>query len=554
MAGAFSKYRVSKLNHPTKSNTDRMEIQRIPFAQIPQLADRDVAYANQDPSLRPFYKYPPTLDAFAQIIEDKQQDPIDRPLLVKSLKAQYQALETTEAVRQNIEALAENRTFTVTTAHQPALFTGPLYYIYKIISTINLAENLGRRYPEYRFVPVFISGAEDHDFEEVNHTYLFGKRLEWRQERGGPVGFLPTTSLQQVMLDLKEILGDSDDAREAFQLIEASYAGHEQYGAATIDLVNRLFRDYGLVILDMSRPELKRRFIPYARRELVEQPSKQLVEATTAQLEAAGFSQQAHAREINLFYLQNQRRDRIVFEDGCYRIHDTKQSFSETELLAELEQHPERFSPNVVMRPIYQELILPNLAYIGGGGELAYWLERKEQFVHFGVNFPALVRRNSVLWIDRGASKRLDKVGLTVAGIFADVEELVKDYVRKNTRNELSLAEEKTQLERIFATAAKKAEEIDPTLKKAVLAEGAKQSKTLEQLEGRLMRAEKQRHDTAINQIRSLKDKLFPDGALQERRENFLNFYLRYGRDFFEVLKEQLDPLEPGFVVVIDRK
>ncbi|MCB0632078.1 MAG: bacillithiol biosynthesis BshC, partial [Lewinella sp.] len=205
-----------------------------------------------------------------------------------------------------------------------------------------------------------------------------------------------------------------------------------------------------------------------------------------------------------------------------------------------------------VIRPLYQEYILPNLAYIGGGGEIAYWLERKSQFAHFGINFPMLIRRNSVLWIDKGNAKKLDKLGLKVADLFTETETLIKEYVKANSENELSLKEEKRQLHTIFEGIVEKIKEVDPTLVKTVKAEAANQMNSLQGLEARLLKAEKQRHEIELNQIRGLKEKLFPGNGLQERKDNFLNFYLRYGNSFFETLMGELDPLEEGFVVVVD--
>ena len=255
----------------------------------------------------------------------------------------------------------------------------------------------------------------------------------------------------------------------------------------------------------------------------------------------------------NLFYLRPQVRERIVRDGDKFRVLNTDYVFSREEIIREMQEHPEHFSPNVVLRPLYQELVLPNLAYIGGGGEIAYWLERKRQFEHFGINFPMLVRRNSVLWIDGNSANRMQKLGLSVPDLFQDTEALIRQYIARHAEGELSLAEEKAALEALFERVAAKAKEVDATLEKAVLAEGAKQTKSLEQLESRIVRAEKQRHETALNQIRSLREKLFPGNGLQERTDNFTTFYTKYGDAFLKVLKSNLDPLDNRFVVIVDK-
>ena len=530
-----------------------ISVEKIPFEQVPQFSDRDVAYVTNDERLRPFYKYPVTLDAFAEVFKDKTKDQTDRATLVKVLKKQYLPIAASPATLKNIEALEQDNTFTVITAHQPSLFTGPLYYIYKIISTINLARQLNERYPDYHVVPVFITGGEDHDFEEVQKANIFNKTLVWENEESGSVGAMKTDTLQPVLSELKDLLGQSPHAVEIYQLMEEAYSENKIYANATIQMVNSLFGKDGLLVVGMNDADLKRGFIPIMTEELLQQSSCELVEETSNQLNEAGFKTQAAPREINLFYLRDQIRERIVFDEGNYHVLNTDYKFSETELLAEVNQHPEHFSPNVVMRPLYQELTFPNLAYIGGGGELAYWLERKTQFAHFKINYPMLIRRNSVLWLDPSMHKMMDKLDLKVADIFVETESLIKVFLKRISDEPLHLKPEKEQLDKMFNNIAERIKLIDPTLEATVKAEGARQIKSLENMEGRLMRAEKQKHDIAVNQIRAIKDKLFLNNGLQERRDNFLSFYVKYGPEFFETLKRELDPMDKRFVVIVDR-
>ncbi|MGB3798977.1 MAG: bacillithiol biosynthesis cysteine-adding enzyme BshC [Lewinella sp.] len=526
-----------------------MKIERIPFTEVPQFSKRDVAYATGEENLRPFYQYDVRRDAFAKVMEDKSGDDTDRDLLVDTLLAQYEDMGLPD-VPENVSLLRSPQTFTIITAHQPALFTGPLYYILKICSTINLARQLKEAYPDKDFVPVFISGAEDHDFEEINHAQVYGNRIEWNKNAGGPVGSLETDTLGDALAELKDILGDRPTAQEMYARIESAYTENKTYGAAAVALVHDLFGKQGLVVADMSKKPFKAAFAKIMEREIFESVSQPLIEKAQSQLEKLGYSGQAHAREINLFYLTPNRRDRIVRQDGQFAVLDTDQTFTEDELRQELQEHPERFSPNVVMRPLFQELIFPNLAYIGGGGELAYWLERKEQFDTFGLNFPMLIRRNSVLWIDKGNQKKLDKLELDYRKLFQPADITIREYVAEQSDNELSLADELKQLEDLFQGIAKKAEEIDPTLAKAVMGEHARQAKAVENLEGRIRRTEKQRFETSMNQIRALRDKLFPDNGMQERYDSFLNIYLQEGEGMLQTLIENLDPLEPGLVVI----
>lgn len=523
----------------------------LPFPQIPQLSKLDLAYATEDPRLKPFYAYKPDLETYAQILLEKEHAEYPRADLVAVLAKQYQPLPRTEGVYQNIEALGHENSHAIVTAHQPSLFLGPLYFVYKAITTINLAEALERQTGgKQRIVPVFVLGSEDHDIEEVNKINIFGKQIVWHPGATGPVGSMNTGSLGPALEELRAIMGDSDAARALFERVAKCYREQKTFAEATQALLHEFFGQYGLVVLNMNDALLKRYFIPVIKAELTEQPSFRIVNETIGQLAAQGFKAQASPREINLFYMKPGLRERIVLEKGVYKVLNTGLTFSKAAILAEVEAHPERFSPNVVLRPLFQEMVLPNLAYVGGGGELAYWLERKALFSHFGVPFPMLVRRHSALWLDRDAGKKLAKLGFLPINFFGETDSLVRSFIAKNASGEVSLTLEINELKKIFEQVAIKATAVDQTLEKAVLAESIKAVAGLEQWQGRLMRSEKQKHETMLNQLRALKEKLFPAGGLQERHDNFLSYVLKYGDGFIVNIKEHFAPFDAGFVIL----
>ena len=529
-----------------------MQIKKLPYSKVLNFSARDKAYVEEVPALRPFYKYPVTLEAFAEVIADKQKDQTDRDTLVETLYRQHQNLEVPPLVMERIEKLRHENAFTIITAHQPSLFTGPLYYVFKIISAIKLANDLKENYPQFEFIPVFISSGEDHDFAEVNHLHLFNQTLEWESGQSGPVGHMGTDSLSDVLAKLKSVLGESEHAKHIFELIQRTHTGKVNYARAAYELAFELFKQEGLVVINTNDAALKKLFIPIIKEEIFNEVSKPLVEATFTELEMAGFPAQAMPREINFFYIKEHIRERIVFENEKYAVLNTDLNFTKSELETEIENHPERFSPNVVMRPVYQELILPNLAYVGGGGEIAYWLERKSQFSHFGINFPMLVRRDSAMWIDAGTLKKMVKANLRIKDLWKDTDRLIKEYIVENGEVEISLTEEKAALKTVYEKLANKAKAINQSLEKYVYSEHAKVSKSMDQIETRLLRAEKQNHENSIKQIRAVKEKLFPNGGLQERYDNFLPYFLKYGNVFFETLKAHFNPLDKQFKIFVD--
>lgn len=529
-----------------------MQFHKLSFAETGQFSSLITDYVAGQAALQKFYKYPLSLEAFDRVIDEKSMQPLDREALVEVLRAQYRDVATDNAVEANIEALLDSNTFTITTAHQPVIGTGPLYMIIKILAAINLSEKLNARYPDVKFVPVYWSGGEDHDFEEINHLHVFGKKISWEAPSGGPVGRISTDTMQDWVTELRALLGDHPNAASWMDLIESAYLQQPTLAQATFYLMHQLFQSYGLVILQPDNATLKKAFLPIMEAELFHPKSPALVAEKVAGLEQLGYHGQAHAREINLFYLMDEMRARIQYNENKdrYEVVDTDIKFSEDTLRAELLSHPERFSPNVILRPLYQEAILPNLAYVGGGGELAYWMQYESLFEHYKINYPMLVLRNSVMWLDKGAHKKRLQTELTLHDLFRDVEELIKEYVKEHAKDELSLAPQKRALQALFAEVVEMANAIDPTLEKPVKGEEQKTINSLEKLEAKLLRAEKSKFDTAVNQIRWIKDKLFPAGKLQERHDNIAMYWHKHGPACISILKEAIHPIEEQFVII----
>ncbi|MET0760389.1 MAG: bacillithiol biosynthesis cysteine-adding enzyme BshC, partial [Flavobacterium sp.] len=457
-------------------------------------------------------------------------------------------IQTSDLTQQNIESLSNSNTFTVTTGHQLNLFTGPLYFLYKIISTINLTKELKAKYPTYDFVPVYWMATEDHDFEEINYFNFKGKKILWNTPSSGPVGRLSTEGLDKIFEVFSLELGSGNNANTIKKLFHDSYLNHENLADATRYLANQLFGEAGLVILDADDSYLKREFIPFVKEELLHQTSNRCVLETTEKLK--DYPIQVNPREINLFYLENNLRERIILEDGIYKVNNTKIEFSEDEILTLLENHPEKFSPNVIMRPLYQEVILPNLCYIGGGGEIAYWLELKSYFDKVNITFPILLLRNSVLLATEKQAKKADKLELSWMDLFSKQADLVNLKVKEFSEFPIDFSSQKAVLQQQFDHLYQIANQTDQSFLGAVKAQEAKQIKGLENLEKRLLKAQKRKHSEALERITDLQNELFPNHSLQERTTNFSEFYLENGENLIPTLINQLNPLDTKFNVI----
>ncbi len=358
--------------------------------------------------------------------------------------------------------------------------------------------------------------------------------------------------LSEIVDQVSIILGDSEKATELKQTLKDSLLNVNTYGKFVFRFINNLFGSYGLIVINMDDHRLKKHFAPIIKKELLHQVSKPYVTETQTQLAVYNFKAQAFARDINLFYLGNGGRERIEKEQNEFAIVGTEQKFTESEILSELEKHPENFSPNVVMRPIYQEFILPSLAYIGGGGEIAYWLERKTQFEAFDVFYPMLIRRNSVMIVSKSQNKQVSKLGFSIADIFQKQDRLIDQFLSENTDIVIDLKEQKKSIEDAYQQIAEKSAAIDIGLSKSVLSSMTQQLKSINQMESRIKRALKSQQEVNVSKIRKLKETLFPNNGLQERHDNFMAHYIRMEDSFFNVLIDNLDPLDRRFTSIID--
>ncbi|MCU0443813.1 MAG: bacillithiol biosynthesis cysteine-adding enzyme BshC [Microscillaceae bacterium] len=513
-----------------------MNTQLIDFEQTNAFSTLFLDYIQGNEKLKPFYGLYPNPQNFRPQIDSKKKSTIGvsshtRQILQKSLIRQYQNIAHKPSPQ--IELLTNPSTFTVTTGHQLSLFTGPLYFIFKIITTINLANELKKLYPEYNFVPVYWMASEDHDFAEINHFHLFGKTLTWLTEQKGAVGRFKTEGIAQIFAELNDKL----------PIFEQAYLQNNNLAEATRYLVNELFGKYGLVCIDGDDRELKSLFAEVMHKELFSNNAKtafELVKQSSQLLENQGFKTQVTPREINFFYLENGLRERIVVDESNqkFAVLNTSLQFTSQELEKIIAESPEKFSPNVILRPLYQEYILPNLAYIGGPGELAYWLQLKGVFDNYRVPFPILMPRNFGMIVNKPNLKKITKLGIEIQDLFLNELALKEKFVQANSQNQVDLTAQTAQITTAFEQISQQANLIDKTLEGFVGAELQKNLKSVENIEKRLKKAEEQKLETEIKQLLGLKEKLFPQGELQERYDNFLNFYLNQPDILAMFLKE----------------
>lgn len=506
-----------------------MQVKSYPIESLQSFSKLLIDYLAEFPALAKFYGNTPHLESFErQIAEKKSFSQSTRIILHEVIKGQYNDL----SLEVEIDSILDENTYTVTTGHQLNIFTGPLYVIYKIVSTINLAKKLKATYPKANFIPVYWMATEDHDWDEINHFHWLGKKFEIATSQKGAVGRF---SLSEFAPFLKEI----PFTTSAFQ---DAYSQTKNLSQAVRHYMHELFGDQGLICLDADDARLKSIFAPIVLADLFDHSHLAPVENATKSLIEMGYKTQINAREINLFYLIDGLRERIEKRGKIYQVVNTSTTFSVKELHTEVAEFPERFSPNVVLRPLYQEMILPNLAYIGGPAEVGYWLQLKGIFDLHQVSFPILLPRNFAIIVDEKHQQKINKLGIELIDLFLEDFELKRKFVASQSAHLLDCQSELNLLSPIFNELAKRVKSVDSTLEASAKAEFKRVENGLERLGKKLKRAEERNHETSIRQLSQLKTALFPEGEWQERHENFLNYYMGHPA-FIQQLLDTFDPL-----------
>ena len=487
-------------------------------------------YIREKPFLQSFYNAFPTIDNFEKTIVKRDFAETQRKILYEVLQCQYEDLSVNNVVSQNIISLLNANTFTITTGHQLNIFTGPLYFIYKIVTVINTCKQLKKKYPKNHFVPVYWMASEDHDFEEIQSFFLYGKKHSWHSYQKGAVGRFHTTGLQELC---KYLPKTGSFFKEAYQ--------SKNLANAVRFYVNHLFEKEGLIVIDADNERLKGQFIPVIQSDVLENKPFYLVSETTDRLHQLNYKTQVSPREINLFFLEDSLRERIVREGDVFKVLNTDRTFTQEEMESLITKSPEKFSPNVILRPLYQETILPNLAYVGGPSEIVYWLQLKAVFEAFETPFPMLQPRNFSIILPPVMAKKWLKTRMDTSQLFLPTNKIIELWLKKYSNVDLSYRAEVEGLSQLFLQLKDKCSQIDATLIQHIEALHTVTTNKILKAEKKLTRSEKRKHREKKQQIEAVKAYLFPDGTLQERKDNFMNFY-GHNDQFIDMLLNTFDP------------
>lgn len=504
-----------------------------------------------DPKIAPFYNHFPDLEGVEKTIQERQSFLTNRDLIANVFEASYSNTDATEQQLQNIQKLRNQNCFTVCTAHQPNIFTGYLYFIYKTAHTIVLCEQLKKSFPAYDFVPVFYIGSEDNDLDELSRFRIHGKLYKWHTDQTGAVGRMHSDDqLIALISQIEAELAHLPYAPDLISILKNAYAPGMDLAQGTFSMLNSLFRDAGLLVLQPDHAGLKSIMKQVFKDDLIQNIPQAIVSDTNETLGEV-YGLQVNPRQVNLFYLRDGIRNRIDKRGNSYSVDGTVIRFSEAEILEELNTYPERFSPNVILRGIYQETILPNIAFVGGGSEVAYWMQLKGLFTHYNVPFPLLVLRNSFMIMNGKQEHKLKELQIDPADLFKDETILANEMVTKWSGASISLEKEMQLGREYFSQLRDQAGKVDKSLLQHVHALEVDLLKKIETLEKKMLKAERKKQTIQLQRIWKLKSELFPNNNLQERVDNFMPYFAEYGPSFIQVIIEHSLTLEQKFGVIV---
>jgi bacillithiol synthase len=410
-----------------------MESFEIDLDQHPYFNKEAQAYYSHDKALSEFYVHSPNLESVERVVEKKEKSfsQAKRQVLVEALLEQYKPLKlkSDSPVQTNILSLLEPNTFTVTTGQQIHPLFGPLFFLYKALSAIGTSNVLNQNYPKLHFVPIFWMASEDHDFDEIKHIKAYNNTLTWDEKSGPPVGRLSPKNLVKLCDELENILDGSDENKQYIALFRKAYGECKTFGEATLQVLTELTAHTGLIVLEPDNSLLKQEMKSLATSDLLQNGNKNSIEAQTKKLKQKSFKPQIGAQATNFFYLTKDERVKIKKKGSLFLIGDLE--LDKAALIELIDSNIEDFSPNVALRPLFQETILPNVIYIAGTSELRYWLQILNTFKLNHVDYPMVLLRKSALIMRKKNYKRIMSKLDTPSDLFQEDQALIKKYDKK---------------------------------------------------------------------------------------------------------------------------
>ena len=528
----------------------------INFSDIPAHQNLFLDYLDEFENVDRFYgknfratdKYLP----FFKRLSEKDRP--NRLRISEILKSQYQNQKISKQTEQNIQAFASEKTIAILTGQQLGILGGPLYTIYKSVTAIKLCNYLKENYDGFNFVPVFWLEGDDHDFDEVrnfsilnNENQILNLKYDDSQldevNRGSIGGLKFNQNIENVLSELTGSLRETEFKASLLDLIKSIYQPDRTFLETFRELMIRLFDEYGLVVFNPLDPAVRKLLTPVFTKEITEfgEHTGDIVERS-AELEEV-YHAQVKVKPINLFYIEEKERLSIEPTDtGEYRLKGKRKKFTKDELLLQLENSPEKFSPNVLLRPICQDYLFPTAFYIGGPGEISYFAQVSPLYKIYNIDEPFIYPRSSATIVEKGVQTILEKNNLTYTDIFSDEEELIKKILAASSDINLEslFLDSQEEINSSLNHIAEKLISVDKTLADLTTKSKQRIEETITYLKTKAVDAEKRKYESTIRQISKVRNVLYPNNNLQERELNWVYFANKYGMDIIKWIYNEL--------------
>jgi len=532
----------------------------INFRDIPKHQNLFLDYLYEFENVQEYYKHnfrnkDNYLPLFKSISENRKKHSLD---LTSILNKQYSKLNNVSGkTSRNIELLNNEKTIAIVTGQQLGIFSGPLYTLYKIITSIRLSNQFNERYDEYKFVPVFWLEGDDHDFNEVRSINLFDNdnsiiNLGYKEEISnddakqsiGKIIF--DESLNDFFSLFENNLRDTEFKNELVSELKECYQVGKTFKQSFKELIFWLFDEYGLIIFDPQGPQVKSLLKPIFKKEVTDftTHTQKLIQVS-AKLEES-YHAQVKVKPVNLFYHTDDGRYSVEPVDDIFKLRRKRKQFTKEEILTEIENSPERFSPNVLLRPICQDYLLPTGLYIAGPSEISYFSQVTPLYDFYNIITPIIYPRSSVTIVEKNIAAALDKYDLTLNDIFPGFDELKEKVISGLSENDIEKAfkESLTEIELTFDRLKENLFAVDKTLVDASSKYRGRVVSLINELKSKAVKAKEMKHETTIRQLTRISNLLYPLGNLQEREINFTYFYNKYGKDFIKKIYDDISVSE----------
>jgi bacillithiol biosynthesis cysteine-adding enzyme BshC len=528
----------------------------IKFDEIPGHLNLFLDYLYEFDSVKDYYKYdfrnPDSYTKMFADIASKPHAPKER--VSEIIKNQYADFNPSEKTLNNILSLAAKNTFAVVTGQQLGILGGPLYTFYKIITTIKLAAYLRSVHQECNFVPVFWLAGDDHDFEEVKYIKLLDEQnkilniaydddIEIDTNRGdvGSIEFKETIS--GFFDELEKNLRETEFKKGVVEFFKSFYKEGKTFKTSFREMIFSIFDKYGLVIFDPQEKELKQLLKHIFRSEIEDfrTHTQKLVEKS-ARLEEV-YHAQVKIQPINLFYHDEEGRYLIEPSDNEYKLKRKRKKFTREELVNLIEETPEKFSPNVLLRPVCQDYLLPTICYVGGPSEISYFAQVMPLYKTFNVAEPIIYPRSSVTLIEKNISSIIQKYNIDVKALLRNPEEIIEKVIAAESEYAVDdiFKPVRENVENILDELQTELLKIDKTISDSAQKYKQKITYYIDELKGKTNEANKRKHEIAMKQLQKLITALYPEKNLQERELNIAYFVNKYG---FEIIDRIFNELE----------